>query len=93
LPLLEAIFQFISESTSTRAWARPSSTCTHSASITREPSGFFVSCAHLRTSATACTRGADDVSATRSWLSWLVISGQPPLSSPTRFPAGTRTSS
>ena len=36
--------------------------------------------------------GADDVSATRSWLSWLVISGQPAFSSATRADAGTRTS-
>ncbi len=31
--------------------------------------------------------------ATRSWLSWLVISFHPWFSSPTRLAAGTRTSS
>ena len=36
--------------------------------------------------------GAAEVSATRSWLSWLVISGQPWFSAPTRAAAGTRTS-
>ena len=35
--------------------------------------------------------GAAEVSATRSWLSWLVISGQPRFSSPTSSVAGTRT--
>ena len=32
-------------------------------------------------------------SVTRSWLSWLVMRPQPPFSSPTRYLAGTRTSS
>ncbi len=36
---------------------------------------------------------AEEVSATRSWLSWLVISAQPPFTSPTRLETGTRTSS
>ena len=76
-----------------RACARPSAICTHSVSITREPSGFLVCCAHSRTSLSDIVSGADEVSETRSWLSWLVISGQPPFSSPTRLPAGTRTSS
>ena len=89
----EASFQLISVSASILAWARPSAICTHSVSMTRLPSGFLVCWAHSRTSFSDSVSGADEVSETRSWLSWLVISGQPPLSSPTRLAAGTRTSS
>ena len=35
----------------------------------------------------------DEQSVTRSWFSWLVISFQPLFSPPTRYLAGTRTSS
>ena len=57
----------------TRArWSR-----THSASITRSPDGSTVLQAQSRTSASAVSTGAAEVSATRSWLSWLVISAQP----------------
>ena len=64
---------------------------THSASITRRPSASLASRAHSRTDASAESTGAADVSATRSWLSWLVISGQPWFSSPTSEETGTLT--
>ena len=64
---------------------------THSASITRSPPASRVDAAQSRTSASADITGAAEVSATRSWLSWLVISGQPRFSSPTRDDKGTRT--
>ena len=64
---------------------------THSASMTRRPSASFASRAHSRTEASAESTGAAEVSATRSWLSWLVISGQPWFSAPTRADSGTRT--
>ena len=64
---------------------------THSASITRSPLASLADAAQSRTSASAAITGAAEVSATRSWLSWLVISGQPRFSSPTSEETGTRT--
>ena len=55
------------------------------------PSASLVADAQSRTDASAESTGAAEVSATRSWLSWLVISGQPWFSSPTSEEAGTRT--
>ena len=77
------------------ACTRARFSCTHSASITRCPGlptlASLADAAQSRTSARADITGAAEVSATRSWLSWLVISGQPPFSSPTSSVAGTRT--
>ena len=74
------------------ACTRARLTWTHSLSMTRCPLASRVSRAHAVTSRSAVRIGAAEVSATRSWLSWLVISGQPPFSAPTRDDAGTRTS-
>jgi hypothetical protein len=73
------------------ACTRAGFSCTHSASITRRPLASRVDAAQSRTSASADITGAAEVSATRSWLSWLVISGQPRFSSPTLDETGTRT--
>ena len=89
---VQAIFQFISFSTSAPACTRARWCCTHSWSITRRPSVSRVRCAQSRTSRSASCSGAAEVSATRSWLSWLVISGHPSFSVPTSADAGTRTS-
>jgi hypothetical protein len=87
----EAIRQFISLRNSALACTRARLTRTHSASITRRPSAVFAAHAHSRTDASAASTGAAEVSATRSWLSWLVISGQPWFSAPTSAEDGTRT--
>ena len=87
----EATRQFSSLRYSALACTRARLSCTHSASITRRPSARRTEAAQSRTSASAVITGAAEVSATRSWLSWLVISGQPPFSSPTRDDTGTRT--
>jgi hypothetical protein len=60
--------------------------------MTRRPSGSSVAAAQSRTSRSARRTGAAEVSATRSWLSWLVIRAQPWFSAPTSASAGTRTS-
>ena len=52
-----------------------------------------VPCAHRRTSVRLLSRPEAGQIATRSWFSWFVISFQPWFSAPTRFAAGTRTSS
>ena len=44
---------------------------------------FIDAAAQSRTPCNAEATGADEVSATRSWLSWLVISGKPWFCSPT----------
>ena len=85
----EASFQLSSVSISARACARPSSDLhplgvDHPAAV-----GVAWSAAPSRvTSLIEWVTGAAEVSATRSWLSWLVISAQPPLSSPTRLSVG-----
>ena len=86
-----AIRQFISLRNSAFACTRARLSRTHSASITRRPSASFADDSHSRTDASADITGAAEVSATRSWLSWLVISDQPRFSSPTTEAAGTRT--
>ena len=91
-PACAAIRQFISLRKSALACTRARLSCTHSASMTRPPLASFVARAHSVTSRSARSTGAGEVSATRSWLSWLVISGQPWFSAPTRAEAGTRTS-
>ncbi len=87
----DAIRQFISLRNSALACTRARLSRTHSASITRRPSASFVAPAHSRTAASAACTGAAEVRATRSWLSWLVISGHPWFSEPTKAEAGTRT--
>ena len=87
----EAIRQFISLRNSALACTRARWSRTHSAAITRRPSASLVADAQSRTDASADSTGAAEVRATRSWLSWLVISGQPRFSSPTSEEAGTRT--
>ena len=87
----DAIFQLTSLRNSALACTRARFSCTHSASITRCPLASLADAAQSRTSASADITGAAEVSATRSWLSWLVISGQPRFSSPTSSVAGTRT--
>ena len=52
-----------------------------------------VCCAKRSVSSKARSSRPDEQSVTRSWFSWLVISFQPLFSPPTRFSAGTRTSS
>jgi hypothetical protein len=87
----DAIFQLTSLRNSALACTRARCSCTHSASITRCPPASLADAAQSRTSASADITGAAEVSATRSWLSWLVISGQPRFSSPTSAETGTRT--
>jgi hypothetical protein len=87
----DAICQLSSLRNSALACTRARLSCTHSASITRCPLASLVDAAHSRTAASADITGAAEVSATRSWLSWLVISGQPWFSSPTSEETGTRT--
>ena len=57
------------------------------------PSPSRCPCAHRRTSVRLLRRPDAGQMATRSWFSWFVISFHPWFSSPTRFAAGTRTSS
>ncbi len=87
----EATRQFSSFRNSTLACTRARLSCTHWSSMTRRPLASVVDAAQSRTSASAAMTGAAEVSATRSWLSWLVISGQPRFSSPTSEDTGTRT--
>jgi hypothetical protein len=57
----------------------------------RCPRASRVDAAQSRTSASAACTGAAEASATRSWLSWLVISAHPWFSTPTTDQRGTRT--
>ena len=84
-PRSEASSQLISLSTSALACTRARLSCTHSESISRLPWTSLVFCAHSRTPLSAEKIGCAETSATRSWLSWLVTSFQPPFSSPTRL--------
>ena len=84
-PAVDAMRQLTSLRNSALACTRARLSWTHSESMTRRPSPSLVDRAQSVTSASADMTGAAEVSATRSWLSWLVISGQPLCSSPTRL--------
>ncbi|SKW75795.1 Uncharacterised protein [Mycobacteroides abscessus subsp. abscessus] len=66
--MVEASSQLMSLRYSALACTRARFSCTHSASMIRPP-GPLVFWAHSRTSRSAVMIGADETSATRSWLS------------------------
>src|SRR5690606_25618665 len=91
-PAWEAIFQLMSLRNSTPACTRARLARTQGVSMTRSPDGVLVSWAQRVVSRSAVWIGAALQRATRSLLSWLVTSGQPPPRSPTNADVGTRTS-
>src|SRR5579862_2089479 len=84
-----AIFQLMSLRNSTLACTSARLSWTHSWSITRRPSGSLECCAHSWTWRSEWETPAEEHSATRSRLSWPVISFHPSFSGPMRLPIGS----